>query len=420
MDIIVIGAGVAGLTAARALVDGGHDVLVLEARDRLGGRTHTASIGPSRVDLGAAWIHGPHLNELTTAVEAAGLDWVNDGIWGAAMHLFVEGTGWAEPWEVATAVASRYDFDADQVIAALGHDASLTEGSAWYVADRELAGRAAEIVEYGIRWLEGGLNVGGHPDDISLSGIAWYQLHAGGNGIVNGGYGRFVDHLGAGLDVRTGQIVTSIDLRTPRPRVATTSEAFDADEVVLSVPLGVVQRGSIEITPEVGLERHARQLAMAALEKVVLSFDEAWWPSEIKRVIRMSDDRRHPVWLDVSRHAGAPTLAMLHNPRNAATIDSADPEERIGATLVALRSMYGEDVHEPRATHSTDWLNDPFCFGSYSYPPLGATTHDMSAMGGRLAPGLVGAGEHTVPHYYGTVHAAYESGRRAAAVLGNA
>ncbi|MEZ5228469.1 MAG: FAD-dependent oxidoreductase [Acidimicrobiales bacterium] len=203
MEIIVIGAGVAGLTAARALADGGHDVVVLEGRDRIGGRTHTADIGSSSVDLGAAWIHGPHLNELTAAVEAAGLPWVNDGMWGAAMHLHIEGSGWAAPWEVATAVASRYDFDPDQVIAALGHDASLTAGAAWYVEDRELRGRSAEIVEFGIRWLEGGLNVGGHPDDISLSGIAWYQLHSGGNGVVVGGYRRFVDHLAEGLDIRT-------------------------------------------------------------------------------------------------------------------------------------------------------------------------------------------------------------------------
>ncbi len=423
MEIIVIGAGIAGLTAARTLTEQGHEVIVLEGRDRIGGRTHTASVGAARVDLGASWIHGPYLNDLTAAVDAAGLEWSNDGSWGAATHLFVEGSGWAQPWEVATAVASRYDFDPDQIIAALGHDASLSAGSDWYLADRQLSGRAADIVDFGLRWLEGGLNVGGHPDQVSLSGLAWYQLNGGGNGVIRGGYGRLVDHLADGLDVRTGQIVETIECDDRRATVTTGSERFVADEVVLAVPLGVIQAGSIAISPATGLERHAGRLGMASLEKVILGFDEAWWPGEIKRVIHMGTDRRFPSWIDLSAHAGAPTLAVLHNPQIVSSAagtgaGAVDPSTRIENAIATLRSMYGNDVADPTATHSTDWLHDPFSFGSYSYPRLGATTNDMSSMGGRLAPRLVGAGEHTVPHHYGTVHAAYESGRRAAASIG--
>jgi monoamine oxidase len=415
--IIVVGAGVAGLTAAAQLTKGGHDVTVLEARDRVGGRVLTAPVGSATVDLGASWIHGPFGNPVTEVIDAAAIDWTDDGAWGMGMHVHVDGEGWAEPYEVASSVASRFDFDAGRALAALGAHASLADGAEWYARNRRFDEREARIVDFGIRWLEGGLNIGGPPETISLAGAAWYRLHSGGNGVITGGYRRLVDHLAIGVDVALGEIVESIEHDADGVSVTSSSGRHRADQLVLAVPLAVLKAGSIAIRPDLGIGARLARLEVASLEKIVLQFDEPFWPPGARRITRIAADRRFPAWNDLSHHTGAPTLVVFHNPRTAITPLSRD--ERIPAALAALAAMLGRAVPEPLAARSTDWLDDPFSLGSYSYPGLGATESDMSALGGRLADRIVGAGEHTIPEHYGTVHAALISGRRAAGQIGS-
>jgi polyamine oxidase len=121
----------------------------------------------------------------------------------------------------------------------------------------------------------------------------------------------------------------------------------------------------------------------------------------------VSEHRRFTDWVDITAHSGVPTLVAFHNP----TLTDYGPD-RVAEALAVLRSMF-DDVPEPVAAHATDWTNDPFSNGSYSYIPLGGSSDDMRALGGRLSPQVVLAGEHTVPEYFGTVHGAHRSGVRA-------
>src|SRR5262249_27536356 len=91
MRLIVVGAGIAGLTAADAARCAGAEVFVAEARDRLGGRIHTVPLGPGRVDLGGAWVHDPIGNPVTEALLAAGVQTRNDGAFGAPMAVWADG-----------------------------------------------------------------------------------------------------------------------------------------------------------------------------------------------------------------------------------------------------------------------------------------------------------------------------------------
>ena len=120
MRVVVVGAGVSGLTAARDLTQAGADVTVLEARDRIGGRTWTADVAGAAIDLGGSWIHGPFGNPLADEARAAGLTWANDGLWGMGLTVFIEGRGWAPAHVAATLAASQADFDPAEAAAALG------------------------------------------------------------------------------------------------------------------------------------------------------------------------------------------------------------------------------------------------------------------------------------------------------------
>ncbi len=368
MRVIVIGAGVSGLTAANGLTDLGHDVLVVEGRHRIGGRTWTVDLAGAPADLGGSWIHGPFENPLADFVKAAGLDWHNDGIWGGASRVFVDGSGTLDGPDTATAVAAQFDFDPAEAVAALGRDGSYDEGVAWFLDDRRHSGLQRRVVDSRIRWGDAGLNMAGPPDRVSLQGVAGYVEHGGGNVALHGGYRSLVDHLAAGLDIRLGEPVVEIVHGPDGVTVVSEGGRHDADQVVVTLPLGVLQAGSVRFDPLIaGVDRRVERLAMGNLEKVVLRFEERFWPPNVRRLAFVSDHRRFTDWVDITAHSGRPTLVAFHNP----TLTDYGPD-RIAEAMAVLRTMFDE-VPEPIASHATDWTNDPFANGSYSYVPVGGS-----------------------------------------------
>ena len=409
MRVVVIGAGVSGLTAARELQRDGHDVVVVEARDRIGGRTWTVDLGGAPADLGGSWIHGPFENPLVEVVDEAGLRWHNDGAWGGGSLVHVEGVGALDGPDTATAITAQFDFDPAEAAAALGRDGSYDEGVAWFLDDRGHSGMLRRVIDTRIRSGDAGLNTAGPPERVSLAGVAGYVEHAGGNVAIVGGYRMLVDHLAAGLDIRTGDPVREVAHGASGVVVTTDTGQHEADQVVVTLPLGVLQAEVVTFSPPLAtVERSVSRLAMGNLEKVVLRFDRRCWPDNVRRFGLVSDHRRFTDWVDITAHSGAPTLVAFHNP----TLVEYGPD-RISEALDALRTIVG-DVPDPSAAYATDWTNDPFAYGSYSYIPVGASAEDIRALAGRQSPQVVLAGEHTVPEYFGTVHGAHLSGRRAA------
>jgi monoamine oxidase len=155
---------------------------------------------------------------------------------------------------------------------------------------------------------------------------------------------------------------------------------------------------------------------MSTVEKVVLRFDERVFPDGLRRVTHVSPTRRYPAIVDLTDHAGAPTIVAFHNPR--AAVDGHDRAlDHKKGVMDTLVSMFGP-VSDPIAAHVTSWADDPHSFGSYSYIPVGGSAGDMRTLADAGSDRLYFAGEHTVPEHFGTVHAAYTSGLRAAAEVG--
>lgn len=420
MRVIVVGAGVSGLTAARDLAGSGAEVTVLEARDRIGGRTWTADVAGAPIDLGGSWIHGPRHNPLADEVREAGLTWANDGVWGTGLRVFVEGEGWAPTDMATTLVAVQHDFDPAEAADALAADASYTDAADWYVADRRLTGRQADVARFGIEWLEAALNIAALPSRVSVSGTAGYELHGGGNVMIAGGYTKLVEHLAAGLDIRLDQPVISVTDGDDAIVVTTSVERHTCDRVVVAVPLTVLQRRHITFEPPIAEhEAAADRLDMANLEKAVFRFERRFWPESARRMTFVSDDHRFPSWIDTSHHAGRPTLIAFYNPYATVGMSERSLDERAAIAFDVLRTMMPE-APEPLAVHMTDWTNDPLANGSYSYVPVGGSPGDMEQLGRPASRRLFFAGEHTVPASFGTVHGAYRSGRLAAAAISDA
>ncbi len=412
-DVIVVGAGVAGLTVARELHRLGKDVVVLEARDRIGGRTHTVDIAGAKVDLGGAWLHGPIGNPLMDILALEGIEHRADCVWGHNQGVALDGR-WVSAEQAVTVSASLHDFDPAEAADALGPGEDVySRGVEWYVNSRNLTGSTAEITADALNWVMGAGVTGDHPDNISLRGSALYNLHDGGNDVLIGGYRALVERLARNIKVRTSTPVTVI--RHGRDGVAVTTDSgdFRAGHAIVTVPLGVLKSGSPIFNP--ALSGHQRlaieRLGMKRLEKVVLRFEDRFWPVDHRNFLNLGGDRMFLEFVDMSDPAGAPCMVAFHNPEVATRRISL--EELADAAVDTMRSLLGA-VPDPIATMTTDWGNNPFSAGAYSYIPVGASGADMDALAEPSSDTLLLAGEHTVSRYYGTVHAAFLSGRRAA------
>lgn len=414
MRVIVVGAGVAGLTVANAAGCAGAEVVVLEARDRIGGRIWTVPFGPGAIDLGGAWIHGPVGNPVAEALTAAGIGARNDGPYYSRMAVWAN--GWVDaPDATALTAAVMADWDPAEALAGLSGSDRFVDGVEWYLADRELGGGAAELVRFGLLSVDGPLVYAGTPDRISLAGAAAYEQGTGGNLVPTGGYCMLLEQLSAGLDVRLSVPVSRIEHGGPEVVVHADGRTFEGDRVVVTVPLGVLRDGSVAFDPPLGAG-HAlavERLAMGTLEKVAMRFPERFWPETVWQITHVAGDRAIPVWFDFSRHVGSPTLVGLYNPSVAPGLAALPAEQRAGPALEALREMFGS-VPDPDETLVTDWAGDPWAHGSYSYVPVGATVDEMRRLAEPVSDRLLLAGEATVLESYGTVHAAFRSGLRAA------
>lgn len=405
----------AGLTCASELQQAGIDVSVIEARDRTGGRLWQGEIAGTRVDLGGSWLHGTQDNPLAEWCALQNIDWVSDGAWGTWMQIHNADGSLASQPAATSLVAALADFDPAEAVAGLGGEATLSKAIDWYLENRKLNGEPGDAVRFGLEWLEGGLNIGAHPDAISATGAAAYVLPGGGNVVINGGYQTVVDRLSASLDIQLEQPVLAVEVDERQAIVSTDAGSLQADRVVMTVPLGVLRSGQIQFVPgwPVGIDRAVNRLRMSTAEKLVLRYGERWWSEDVRRLVYLGSDHRFPAWMDLTSHVGAPTLLAYHNPSLSDV--SPDPATRMEQGIEILHRMLGKGP-KPIGAMVTDWTNDPYARGSYSHIAAGATPGDMRAFQSGEGRVLF-AGEHTVPEYYGTTHAAFVSGRRAASQI---
>lgn len=414
-DVVVVGAGVAGLTAASNLAAAGLDVVVIEARDRIGGRSHTQSVGSGKADLGAAWVHDPVHNPLTTFLESTGIEIVSDGMWGHGMRAFTKNR-WLSTGMTSTLVAALYNFDAAAARAGVNSD-RYSDGIKWYLESQAHPATEFTFVEAFLGRIIGAGVTGDHASDISLDGMAAYEgEESGHNALVVGGYGQLVEHLAHSLNIQLSTPISRVDHSDSGAQVLGMGQTFAASWAVVTVPLGVLKGGGLQFAPDLPADqlRALSKLKAKSLEKVILTFDDRFWDDDVFQVALL-DDANGFIWLhDLSRTSGVPTLAALYNPAIASA--PMFGEVAVDGFRSLLGNMFGS-VPEIRGVATTNWSRDPYSLGAYSFVPVGASIEDMRALTRPAGPRVLLAGEHTFPSYYGTVQAAWLSGQRAARTI---
>jgi len=421
-DTIVVGAGVAGLTAAHLLADAGRDVVVLEARDRVGGRIVTDRRYGLATDLGASWIHGIAGSPVAAAAEAFGMRMVEFTVGGyqpdsrpmayygpdgqrlsdAATRSFID--------DIHAADATLRD-----VIATSDPDASYRDVTEEAIArqgwDDERAQRVREYFEHRSEeqngaWIE---DLAAHGlDDDSIDGDEV---------VFPDGYDRLASHLAEGLDIRLTHVVERVRWSADRVFVTTNFGAMSADNAVITVPVGVLQSEDFAIEPPLPepVAGAMSRLTMNAFEKVFLRFPTKFWDDGVYAIRQQGPASRwwHS-WYDLTALHGTPTLlTFAAGPAAQHTRDWGE-EEIVESVLAQLRRLFGDRVEKPTSVHITDWQDDPFAHGSYAYMMVGSSTADHDILATPVGGILHLAGEATWTDDPATVTAAMYSGHRAA------
>jgi polyamine oxidase len=402
----VVGAGIAGLTAANALAHGGVECVVLEARDRIGGRLHTIDLGGSPVDLGGSWIHMPGGgNPMRAFARQAGVPCRSaDPV--PEMAGYDCGEGRRLPAAEAEAALRLYletfPAAAGPLAAEFGPDATAADGIEAFVARSGLApgpARRARQTLYGAIEAESA----GLAERQSLRWM-WNELEYEGNyfgDVPDGGYRRLVDAMATGVGLRLGVEVTDVVLSAGGVRVqGADGTSEEGSHVVVTVPLGVLKRGAPRFSPALPTDRLAAigRLGFGRFEKVALRFDEPFWRAAgyPHLMIFPRDPGRWMVWaLGLDAFGAGPALVFFVFHSDAVRLSEAAGDGAVRWALGLLAEATGRPCPAPAAVTVTSWASDPYAGGAYTHIPPGSGPADADLLGEPVGGRLLFAGEHT-------------------------
>jgi monoamine oxidase len=425
--IIIIGAGFAGLAAAQTLLARGKKVIVLEGRTRLGGRTHTQQVLSATLDFGGAWIHGPILNPLTPLAEKYALelgftDFANDS--GTAMLAF---DGQGEPYEMDAYTAGKelFDFAMTASHASLRYQAPAHASLADILASglpgtQDLQGAEKAGFQFASTY-RAELIDNADLTEIDYARNTDYNHLPGGDLILAtaGGYAAIYERLAAeirqaGGEIRLGERVEGITWGGASVQVKTNQGDYTTPQVVVTVPLGVLKANSLPFTPALPEEKQTaiREIGFGLYEKLFLQFEYVFWSEEAQllQYHPQDDTACFQSWLNLAHYVDSPILATQHAGSRAVSLNQLSDEELVAQAMQALRAMFGAHIPDPIGFARTHWQNDPFALGSYSFQKVGMSAHARDILRAPLNQQVYFAGEACHPHWFGTVHGAWESG----------
>ncbi len=418
-QVVVIGAGVSGLTVAKALSNFGVSVVVLESKPRIGGRIDTRTMGGVAQDMGASWVMGTSMsNPVAQYLTWKGVSLQNDNV---PYHMFEEGTGYLSQGQLNNLWSRFVNFTNMLPVLrnTLGPNANVDQGIELFLNTMGYSGVSRERTRYMIQ-TEAETIYAGSIYDISLEWFWEDSAFGGPIAFPQGGYGQLIDYLAEGLEIRLNTSVTSIDHFNSKVVVPTPQETLHADHVVVTVPLGVLKSGAIQFNPPLPVAKTdaISRLGMSGMEKVVLTFDNVFWSSVNDLYFKSLTDGEFSYVKDVTSFSGTPTIMGFSGGDYAAQMHTQSVDQLVDRLVAILGDLSGSSAPQPTNTHVTRWGTDPNFGGSYSYWAVGSSPADNVSLS--LPEGRVlFAGEATDQLYFGTVHGAMLSGMREAGRLLN-
>jgi monoamine oxidase len=408
VDVAIIGAGAAGLGAAHALKKSKLSCIVLEARDRVGGRAHTIEATPEiTFDLGCGWLHSADENSFVSIAEQLNFE------------IDRNRPPWREQtYNKAFPVEERAEF-----IAALDAFYDRAEEAA---QQAEISGRdvpASRYLEPGNRWnpmidaISTYVN-GCELDQVSILDMEAYE-DTEINWRVRRGYGALVAAYGASCPLALNCAVTLIDHSGKRIRIETSQGTLIADKVIVTVPTNLIADEAIRFHPALSAKIDAaRGLPLGLADKVMLALDDG--DALPKDGSLRGATMRTAMGTYHLRPFGQPCIEGFFGGRFAQSLEDAGPGAFAAESINEIVSFLGNDYRRKlKPLAESRWSHDPYARGSYSHA-LPGHAGDRAVLAAPVDGRLFFAGEATSPEFFSTAHGARDSGERAAGgVLGD-
>ena len=399
-DVIIVGAGAAGLAAARRLHDAGKRVIVLEARSRIGGRAWTIAAAGFPLDLGCGWLHSADRNPWSDIARDLGLQIDETPPPWTRPSLTV---GFAIEDQRAFRAALDAFYDRVEEVAQTGKDAPASEclppDGRW----NGLIGTVATFVA-GAEW-----------DKVSAIDLHRYA-DTGVNWRVVDGYGHLIARHAAGLDIALDCPVRRIDHGGRDVCVETEQGAMTADAVIVTIPSALIAREQIVFAPSLPEKlAAAAALPLGHDDKLFLSLAQADEFERDSRLFGRTD--RSGTGAYHMRPFGRPLIECYYGGSLAEALERGGPQAFFDFAKSELVNVLGNEFAKriaPVVEHS--WGTDPFAGGAYSYAKPGFADC-RKALAAPVNGRLFFAGEACSVDDFSTAHGAYLTGLAAAEAL---
>ena len=398
VDVAIIGAGAAGLGAAHALEHSGLSTIVLEARDRVGGRAHTILAAPGIIfDAGCGWLHSADKNSFV----------------GIAKRFNFEIDKTRPPWreqsfDTGFPLSERQDF-----IAALDEFYDRAEEAAQRGGDDT----ASDYLEPGNRWnpmihaISTFVN-GCELDQVSIQDMDAYE-DTEINWRVRRGYGALLTAYGAPCPLALNTEVTLIDHSGARVRIETSRGTLTADKVIITVPTNLIADEAIRFHPALPAKvEAARGLPLGVDDKVMLALDD---PEALPKDGNLRGaTMRTAMGSFHLRPFGQPCIEGFFGGTFARDLEDLGDGAFAAESIDQIVALLGSDFRRKlKPLAESRWAHDPFARGAYSHALPGHAA-DRAVLATPVDGRLFFAGEATSPSFFSTAHGARDSGERAA------
>ncbi|KAF5179609.1 Lysine-specific histone demethylase 1-like protein [Thalictrum thalictroides] len=430
-SVIIVGSGLAGLAAARQLLSFGFKVVVLEGRNRPGGRVYTQRMGREgnfvAVDLGGSVLTGIHANPLGVLARQLSIPLhkvrdkcplykpdgapINEEIDSKVDLIFNKLLDKATEFrklmgESANDISLGLALETFRRLYGVLHSTEEVQLLDWHLANLEYA-NAGCLLDLSVAYWD--------QDDP-------YEM-GGDHCFLAGGNWRLIKAMCEEVPIFYGKPVNYIKHGNEGVEVVSGDQVFRADMVLCTVPLGVLKNRMIKFEPELPKRKLGaiERLGFGLLNKVAMVFPHVFWGEDIDTFGCLNQDthRRGEFFLFYSYHtvSGGPVLIALIAGEAALTSECTDSVSLLHCVLSVLRGIFspkGIEVPNPIQTICTKWGSDPLCHGSYSHIRVGSSGIDYDILAESVGGRLFFAGEATSRQYPATMHGAFLSGLREA------